>query len=432
MSNLSRRAGLRRGGRRIFESLSLPNYRKYFFGQMVSRMGSWMQRFAQSWLVYELSHNATIVGVTVALQALPTLVAGPYAGLVADRLDKRRIMIGLQAMMGVLSLVLGLLTVTHVVRLWEVFVLAFLLGVNEAFENPARQVFVFEMVGSEQLPNAVGLNSVLNNIARAAGPAVGAGLVATVGLGACFLFNAASFAAVIASLVMVDTSELFAAPLASRARGQLRDGLSYVRRSPALWVPLVMMTLVGGLAWEFQTTLPPMASQVLHGGATAYGLLTAAQGIGAIVGGLVVAGMRRSGARALATNAVAFGAAMTLMTVAPNLATGVAFMVVVGMAATSFSATGNSTVQLNADPQMRGRVMSLWAVAFQGSTPIGGPVAGFVAHSAGPRAALAMGAAACFAAAGLGVFATGRRGAARRPVPADVEVEALAAEEESR
>jgi predicted MFS family arabinose efflux permease len=227
---------------------------------------------------------------------------------------------------------------------------------------------------------------------------------------------------------MVSRAELYPAPLAARARGQLRAGLAYVRRSPSLWVPLAMMTLVGGLAWEFQTTLPPMATQ-LHGGATAYGLMTAAQGIGAIGGGLLVAAMRRSGVRALVTNAIAFGGSMTLMTFAPNLTTGLVFMVVVGMAATSYSSTGNSTVQLNADPHMRGRVMSLWAVAFQGSTPIGGPLAGFVAHSAGPRAALAMGAAACFGAAGLGAFAIGRRDRASQVRP-DVAVAVSADEKE--
>jgi MFS family permease len=391
-------------------------------------MGTWMQRFAQSWLVYELTHNATIVGVVVALQALPTLVIGPYCGVLADRFDKRNLLIALHMMMGVLALILGLLTVLDVVQLWEVFALALLLGVGEAAENPPRQVFIFEMVGADQLPNAVGLNSVLNNIARAAGPAIGAVLVATVGLGTCFLVNAASFAGVITSLVMVSRAELYPAPLAARARGQLRAGLAYVRRSPSLWVPLAMMTLVGGLAWEFQTTLPPMATQ-LHGGATAYGLMTAAQGIGAIGGGLLVAAMRRSGVRALVTNAIAFGGSMTLMTFAPNLTTGLVFMVVVGMAATSYSSTGNSTVQLNADPHMRGRVMSLWAVAFQGSTPIGGPLAGFVAHSAGPRAALAMGAAACFGAAGLGAFAIGRRDRASQVRP-DVAVAVSADEKE--
>ena len=428
----SRSTGLRAGGRRVFDSLSIPNYRRYFTGQVVSRVGTWMQRFAQSWLVYDLSHNATIVGVVVALQALPTLIAGPYCGVVVDRFDKRRMMIGLQSMMGVLALVLGLLTVAHVIRLWEIFVLAFLLGINEAFENPARQVFVFEIVGAEQLPNAVGLNSVLNNIARAAGPAVGAGIVATAGLGVCFLVNAVSFGAVITSLLMIDVAKLHPAQLAPRARGQLREGLSYVRGRPTLWVPLVMMTLVGTLAWEFQTVLPPMASQVLHAGATAYGLMTAAQGVGAVAGGLVVAGLRRTGPKALVLQAVAFGCAMTLVAFAPNLATGIAFMVVVGFTATSFSATGNTIVQLNSDPAMRGRVMSLWVVAFQGSTPVGGPFAGLVANEAGPRAALVMGAGACFVAAGVGTLLMGRRARTSRPVEVPANVLAASAEDESR
>lgn len=423
-------ASLRSGRRRVFSSLAIPNYRTYFIGQVTSRIGTWMQRFAQSWLVYDLSHNATIVGAVVALQALPVLVAGPYGGLVADRFDKRRIMIGLQTMMGVIALVLGILTVTHAVRLWEIFVLALLLGINESFENPARQVFIVEMVGADELPNAVGLNSVLNNIARTLGPAIGAGIVAFAGLGICFLLNAASFGAVVASLLLIDVTQLMPAPLARRSRGQLREGIAYARSSPGLWVPLLMMALVGMLAWEFQTVLPPMASEVLHGGATAFGFMTAAQGVGAIAGGLLVAGLRRTGSKILVLEAVAFGCAMTLVALAPNLVTGIALMVLVGLTATSFSATGNSTVQLNADPQMRGRVMSLWAVAFQGSTPIGGPLAGFVAHEAGPRAALGMGAASCFAAAGLGAFVLGARGrlTSRPATPGDVELALAEAE----
>jgi MFS family permease len=401
---------LRAGGRRVFGSLGVPNYRRFFIGQVISRAGTWMQRFAQSWLVFELTKSATFVGVVVALQAVPTLIVGPYAGVIADRFDKRRIMIGLQSMMGVLALVLGLLTVTHVVRLWEIVVLAVLLGANEAFENPARQAFVFEMVGAEQLPNAIGLNSVLNNIARALGPAIGAGFVAAFGLGTCFLANAVSFAAVIASLVMVDRRALHPVHLAPRARGQLREGVAYVRRSPDLWVPLAMMMLIGTLAWEFQTVLPPMASKVLHGGASAFGLMVAAQGVGAIAGGLLVAARRRTGRRALIVQAACFGVAMALVAIAPNLPTAIAFMLLVGFTATSFSATGNTTVQLNSESHMRGRVLSLWVVAFQGSTPIGGPIAGYVASAAGARAALGMGALACFGAAGLGIFVAARRG----------------------
>jgi len=441
----SRSADIARSGRRhVFSSLRIRNYRVYFVGQVISRMGTWMQRFAQSWLVYELSNNATVVGVAVALQSVPSLFAGPYSGLVADRFDKRRLMIGLQSMMAVLAIVLGVLTVTHVVQLWEIFLLAFLLGVNEAFEVPARQVFVFELVGPEHLQNAVGLNSVLNSIARAAGPAMGAVLVATIGLGTCFLVNGLSFVAVIASLIVIDTAALHPAHLSKRARGQVREGLLYVRRSPELWAPLTMMALIGMLAWEFQTVMPAMASQVLHGGATAYGLITAAQGFGSIFGGLAAASARKTSKRLLVGEAVAFGVAMALAASAPTLDTELVLIFVVGFTATALAATGNTTIQLNSDPRMRGRVMSLWLVAFQGSTPIGGPLAGFVAHAAGARAALAMGAAACFGAAGLGVLAKGWRDRPVSPVSADeallsdmdaeVPVEALAtpADEDSR
>jgi MFS family permease len=385
-----------------------------------------MQKFAQSWLVYELSHSATIVGVVVALQAVPMLLVGPYGGVVADRFDKRRIMILLQTVMAILALVLGLLTVTSLVALWHVYVLALVLGICETFENPARQAFVFEMVGPKQLSNAVGLNSVLNNIARAAGPALGAVLVATVGLGLCFLFNAASFAAVIYSLFVIDPSQLQPAVLVPRKRGQLREGLSYVRSSPPLWVPLAMMALVGTFAWEFQTTLPPLAAEVLHGGATAYGAMTAAQGIGAIFGGLAVATFQRFGRRVLVSRALGFGAAMTLLSLSPNLASAVVLMAVVGFFATSLSVTANTTIQLEADPHMRGRVMSLWGVAMQGSTPVGGPLVGYLASAAGARIAVAVGAASCLFAAGLGTLSTRRRQRAsnRETAPEPVAVPA--------
>jgi MFS family permease len=415
----------------MFSSLAVPNYRRYYLGQVVSRTGTLMQQFAQSWLVYDLSGSATIVGLTVALQTIPILLISPYAGLLADRLDKRRLMVVLQAMMGVLAVILGMLTVTHVVELWHVFVLALLLGVNEAFDTPSRQAFIFEMVGPDQLTNAVGLNSVLNNISRAVGPAVGAGVVATLGLGMCFLLNAASFVAVIVSLVTIDRSQLQAAPITRRAKGQLREGFGYVRRSPMLWVPLGMMALIGTLTWEFQTTLPPMASQVLHGGATAYGLMIAMQGLGAIGGGLTVAARGRAGPKLLIVQAVAFGVAMTLLAFAPNLPLALAIMVLVGFAATSFTSTANSTIQLNADPNMRGRVMSLWSMSVRGSTPVGGPLTGFVATQMGPRVAIGVGAAACFGAAVLGTLSAGRHRDEKRldvrrtPVASPVEPDSV-------
>jgi len=285
--------------RQTFAALAGPNYRLWFAGQSVSLAGTWMQMIAQSWLVLELTSSGTAIGLVVALQTLPTLLLGPYAGVVADRLDKRRLMIGLQSTMGVLALALGLLTITGVVALWHVYLLALLLGLVNCFENPARQAFVLELVGPADLRNAVSLNSVLVNTARAVGPAVAGLVIAAGGIGLCFLINAASFVAVVASLLRMDTAALRPSVPTPRAPGQLREGLAYVRSTPALAVPLLMMTLVGCLAYEFQVVLPIVASDTFGGDASSYGFLTAAMGAGAVVGGLGVAARGRTGLPAL-------------------------------------------------------------------------------------------------------------------------------------
>jgi MFS family permease len=230
-------------GRRTFSALSIPNFRRYFAGQAISLIGTWMQSVAQSWLVYVLTHSATDLGLAVALQTLPVLVLGSYGGVIADRVDKRRLMVILQAAMGVQALVLGILTVTHVIRIWEIFVLAVILGLNNTFENPARQAFVLEMVGADQVRNAVSLNSTLFNAARAVGPAVAGLLIATVGVGICFLLNAVSFIAVVFSLMTMDKALLRPSPPAGRAKGQVREGFRYVARTPRLLIPLIMMAL---------------------------------------------------------------------------------------------------------------------------------------------------------------------------------------------
>lgn len=404
--------------RDTFASLSNPNFRLYFGGQAVSMVGTWMQAVAQSWLVLQLTGSGTALGFVVALQTLPVLLFGPYGGVVADRLDKRRLMIGLQAMMGVLALVLGLLTVTHTVTLWQVYLLAFLLGMNNCFENPARQAFVLEMVGPADLRNAVSLNSVLVNAARAVGPAVAGIVIAAGGLGICFLLNALSFVAVVVSLVRLDVAALCPSPPVRRSPGQLREGLGYVGRTPELLIPLLMMALVGALAYEFQVVLPVLARETFGGGAEVYGFMTAAMGAGAVVGGLYVAARGRTGVRALSTSAVVFGVLIAAAAFAPTLWLELVALAFVGAASVGFMATGNSTLQLGADPSMRGRVMALWSVAFLGSTPIGGPIAGFVAEEFGGRAALAMGAASCLVAAGLALLVARRRAAAApEPVP---------------
>jgi MFS family permease len=389
-------------GRRTFAALANPNYRRWYVGQGISLVGTWMQTIAQGWLVYTLSGSGTELGLVVALQMLPVLFLAPYAGVIADRVDKRRLIIAVQAVMGVLALALGLLTVTGVVQLWQVFVLAALLGVATAFDNPARQAFVMELVGPEHVRNAVTLNSVLVNAARAVGPAVAGILIATVGVSVCFLVNAGSYLAVIASLLLLDLSALQPSRPAPRARGQLREGLRYVVSTPALAVPLGMMAVIGALAYEFQVVLPIIARETFGGGAEAYGFMTAAMGIGAVVGGLVVAGSGRTGTRAVIMSGYAFGIAILLAAAAPSLPIELVALTVVGAASVTFLAVGNSTLQLAARPEMRGRVMSLWAVAFLGTTPIGGPIAGYVSENAGGRAGLVLGGLACIVAAAAG------------------------------
>jgi MFS family permease len=401
---------VRRLGKVTFAALEVPNYRRYISGQAISLIGTWMQMTAQSWLVLTLTHASTALGVIVALQTLPVLLLAPYGGVIADRVDKRRLMVALQTAMGLQALALGLLTVTGAVRVWEIGILAALLGFNNAFENPSRQSFMLEMVGQEHLRNAVSLNSVLVNVARSIGPAIAGVLIATVGDGVCFLVNAASFVAVVASLATLDKAALSPTKPTPRAKGQLREGLRYVRGTPALAIPLVMMAIVGCLTYEFQVSLPVMASHGLHVGPTGFGFMTAAMGVGAIVGGLRVAARGKTGLAPLAVAACALGTTVTLAAVAPNLPLELAALAFAGAASISFMSTGNSTLQLASEPSMRGRVMSLWFVAFQGSTPIGGPIIGLVMALFGARAGLGLGGIACAAAALIGIAAIRRQG----------------------
>jgi MFS family permease len=404
---------VRRAGRVTFAALSVPNYRLYVGGQATSLVGTWMQMTAQAWLVLSLTHSSTELGVIIALQTLPVLLLAPYGGVIADRVDKRKMMIGLQTAMGVQALILGLLTVTGTVRVWQIGVLAVLLGLNNAFENPSRQSFMLEMVGPDHLRNAVSLNSVMVNVARVLGPAVAGILIATVGEGVCFLVNAASFVAVVASLIAMDQSALRPTEPMPRARGQLREGLRYVRGAPELALPLLMMAVVGCLTYEFQVSLPVMASRGLHVGADGFGFMTASMGVGAVIGGLMVAARGKTGLRPLVLAASAFGVAMTFATLAPTLAAELVALAFAGGASISFMASGNSTLQLAAAPEMRGRVMALWFVAFQGSTPIGGPIVGWIVAVLGARAGLGLGAVTCFAVALAGAVAMRRRLAAR-------------------
>jgi MFS family permease len=384
----------------------------------VSLVGTWMQTVALGWLVLELTGSGTALGMVVAAQFLPILVLAPYGGLLADRTDKRRLLVATQAVLGAAALALGVVVVTGAVELWMVVAVAVVLGVVTACDNPARQAFSLEMVGPEQLRNAVSLHSTMVNVARAIGPAVAGAIIATAGTGICFLINAASYAAVMAALVTMDARALRPAPPAERGPGQVREGLRYVGRTPGLLVPLLMLALIGTLAYEFQVVLPLLATGPFGGDAATYGVLTSAMGAGAIVGGLVVAGHGRTGLRPLTAAAAVFGFSILAVALSPTLPVAVVALAATGAASITFLATGSSSLQLASDPRFRGRVMALWTVAFLGTTPLGAPVVGAISEHVGPRGGLAAGAAACLVAAAVGAVALAREGHRREPLPA--------------
>jgi MFS family permease len=399
---------LRLAASRTFRSMSVRNYRLYFVGQIVSMSGTWMQSVAQAWLVLELTGSGIALGTVTALQFLPTLVLGSWGGLIADRMDKRKLLVWTQAASGLFALLLGLLTVTHVVTLWMVYALALGLGVVTMIDMPTRQTFVMEMVGREHLTNAVSLNGVIVNASRIVGPAVAGVLIATVGVGICFLVNAGSYIAVIAGLLMMRTTELFRTKTTTRERGQLREGFRYVWRTPELRTPLLLMAVVGAIAYNFSVLLPLMVRFAFHAGAGAFGVLFSVMGAGAVVGGLAVAAWGKVSRRVLAVAAVALGVSLGVAAVVPTLALEAVAMLPIGVAGTAFIAMSNSLLQLGATPQMRGRVMGLFAVVFLGTTPIGGPLMGWIAEHLGPRPAMGI-AAGVTAAAGAITFLALRR-----------------------
>ena len=371
------RRRVREAGRRTFRAISVRNYRLYFTGQVISVSGTWMQTVSQAYLILFPLHGTGLdVAIATSLQFLPLLLLGPFGGLIADRLDKRKVLYATQGTAGVLALALGILVVTHSVTLWEVYALAAGLGFVNLFDNPARQTFVSEMVGLELLPNAVSLNSVLMNSARVIGPAIGGALILTVGVATCFFLNAVSYAAVIVALAMMRAAELYRRPGVVRARGQVREGLRYVWATPDLKLPLISMAVVGVFAFNFTVTLPLLAKFTFGGGGALYSLFMVAMGAGAVVGGLTTAFHSRPSTRLLACIGLVFGVAILAVACAPSQAWAIVLLVPMGAASISFVATNNATLQLRAEPSMRGRVMSLNAIAFLGSTPDRGAPAG--------------------------------------------------------
>jgi len=410
----------------MVSSLHQRNYRLFFFGQLVSVAGTWMQSVAQSFLVLGLTHSGTQLGLTSAARFLPIFLFGPVGGVFADRMDRKRVLYLTQTLSGLLAAVFAVTMATHSIRLWIVYLLALSLGFVNVFDNPARQSFISELVSPGDLPNAVTLNSVAMNMARVFGAALGGVLAAAIGLALCFTFNALSFGAVLVSLAAMRTSELFPATRVTRQKGQVRQGLRYVRNTPELLIPLVMIAVIGTLAWEFQVTLPLMASQVFHGGAASYGVMASVMGGGAVVGGLISAARARPQARALCLAAIGWGVAILAAAVAPTLALELAALVFVGYGSITFNSLAKTTLQLAARPEMRGRVMALWALAWLGSTPVGGPIVGWTGQVIGARWALVIGGVATLACGVLALPALTRIDRRPAQVPGHAEPELAA------
>ena len=383
--------------RRSTLSLEVPNYRRWFAGQVVSISGNWMQTVAEMWLVVHLTGSGVAVGITAALQFVPILFVGALGGVLADRCDKRRLLMLTQTLMALPALALFTLTLTGATQLWMVYALVLARGIVLAVDNPLRQSFVMEVVGPDRVVNAVSLNSVIIHTGRILGPAIAGAVIALAGLSLCFLLNAASFAAMLIAVGGMDRAELLPSPRAGRARGQVREALREVGSSPALFGPLAMMAVIGTLSFNFQVLLPLFAKFTWHGTASTYALLTTAMGIGSVAGALAAGARNRVTPRLLAGSALLFGLAELGAAAAPTLLTQALILAPLGAASVTFAAGVNSSMQLAAAGPSRGRVMSLYSVVFLGSTPIGAPLVGWLAQAHGPRAGLVLGALAALA-----------------------------------
>lgn len=380
-------------GKNTFSSLSIRNYRLFFIGQCVSMSGTWMQTVALGWLVLELTSSGAQLGLVTAMQFVPMLFFGAYGGVIADKLNKRSIMYWTQALAGVVCGIVGFLVIFGMVKVWMLYVLALALGIIRVFENPARQALVYDMVGSDYIKNAVSLNATANNLARAIGPSIGGFLIAGVGIGFCFIFNALSYIGILITLHMMRSSEFYESVVEkdSKDSGNLMDGLRYVAGNAVIRDTLIIMAVIGTFAYEFQVSLPILAQQTFLGDASAYAALFAAFGAGSAIGGIFSAGRQEIAPKHLVLAILLFGTSTLGTAFAPTLLVAIFGMAVVGIFSINVISLANTTIQLESAPNMRGRVMALWSVAMIGSTPIGGPIVGWVGEYFGGRWGLAIG-----------------------------------------
>jgi MFS family permease len=403
-----------------FRSLRVRNFRLFFTGQLISQIGNWLTLVAQTLLVLKLTDSGIALGGLAAAQFGPVLLLGPWAGLIADRSDKRRLLLIVQTIAMAQSFVLAALAFSGHPPVLAIYAVALVGGVTIAFDNPARRSFVVEMVPADDMQNAVSLNSALMTSSRVIGPAIAGLLVTTVGFGWCFLLDGVSYLAVLAALSMMRTEELRPPPVTRRAKRQVRDGLRYVRSVPELWVPLTMMGVVGTLSYNFQTVFPLFATRDLHGTGTTFTLLFSVVSLGALVGALATARRRTISVRSVALAALMYGTSMGAMAIVPNQISAFVVGVVLGASSIAFLTASTAIVQIEAAPEMRGRVLALQAMLFLGSTPIGGPIVGWVSQAFGARYAIALGA---VAALGAGTWGMSKvRSASRDRTTSDADV----------
>lgn len=382
---------IKRFSKKTFLSLSIRNYRWYFAGQIVSLSGTWMQTVALGWLVLQITGSGTQVGIVVALQFLPILFLGPWGGLIADRFDKRNILYCTQIAFGLSTLLLSALVFYEKMNLMGLYAFALFFGVVRVFDNPTRQTFVGELVGNEQLKNAVSLNATANNLARAIGPTIAGVLIAGVGMASCFFLNALTYVFTFWTLTQMKHAELHTVSRKKKKAGEIREGFAYVMATPLIRNVLIMMALIGTFVFEFQVSLPILAEQVFHGDASSYAALLAAMGVGSVIGGLFAAGRHTIAPHQLTIFIFLFGVSMIGTALMPTLALATLGMCIVGFFSINVTSLGNTMLQLESKPEMRGRVMALWGMAMLGSTPIGGPFIGFIGEHLGGRWGIGVG-----------------------------------------
>ncbi len=377
--------------KQTFVSFKIYNFRVFIIGQGISMIGTWMQTIGLAWLVLQISHSGTTLGFVVALQFLPILFFGMYGGLVADRFNKRKILFITQFSFSILALILGSLVLEKLITINLIYLFAILFGLVNTIDNPTRQSFVIEMVGRDKVRNAVTLNSTMVNSARVIGPSIAGILIATLGIGACFIANGLSYFMVLLALYLMRSNELYPAEIKQKTTKQIRIALKYVLSQPKLKTTLIIMFIIGTFAYEFPVIYPLVAIKTFHGNAGTYAAMMTSAGLGAIVGSIYTASRKSTEIKQLLTACFLFGLSIIIASLMPTIITLLVSLFIVGGLSIVFIALGNSLLQIEATPQMRGRVMSLWTIAFLGTTPIGGPIIGYIADHFSPRLGLATG-----------------------------------------